>query len=160
MNFADEDGGMELPSGRVHEVVNLIALPPTLYALPDGWSKLAFAAGYLVGTFWLTPDLDLATSRPARRWGLLRLLWLPYAWLFPHRGISHRPLLGALTRLLYLAALGGLGLWALDRLGYHWQPSFTLGRGWLSFFAGLLLADGLHLLLDALTAKRSKHRRR
>ncbi|GBC98116.1 hypothetical protein HRbin17_00613 [bacterium HR17] len=145
-----------MPSGRVHEVVNLLVLPPTLYALPAGWSKLSFAAGYLVGTFWLTPDLDLATSRPARRWGVLRLLWLPYAWLFRHRGVSHRPLLGALTRLLYLAALGGLGLWLLDQWGYHWHPSITLSRNWLSFFAGLLLADGLHLLLDATLTRRRR----
>lgn len=145
-----------MPSGRFHEAVNLIALPPTLYVLPEPLSKVGFAAGYVVGTFWITPDLDLTTSRPRRRWKLLGVLWLPYAWLFSHRGLSHRPLLGALTRVLYLAALAGLGLWALDRLGYHWQFSVSLSRGWLSFFAGLLLADVLHLLLDTLFAKRGR----
>ncbi len=147
-----------MPSGRVHEAVNLLALPPTLFVLPDQLSKVTFAAGYLVGTFWLTPDLDLTRSRPAHRWGLLRLLWLPYAWLFPHRGLSHRPFLGALTRLLYLAALSGLVLWALDRWGYHWQFRFSLSHGWLSFFSGLLLADFLHLLLDAALIHRHKRR--
>ncbi|MGQ9463979.1 MAG: DUF2227 family putative metal-binding protein [Candidatus Fervidibacter sp.] len=139
---------MNLPSGRVHETVNLIALPPMLYFLPESLPKLPFAAGYLVGTFWLTPDLDLTTSRPLRRWGVLRLFWLPYAWLFPHRGLSHRPFLGALTRVLYLASLAGLGLWALDSLGYHFQLNLPLGQGWLSLFAGILSADLLHLILD------------
>lgn len=147
-----------LPSGKVHEAVNLLALPPTLYMLPEPIFKVTFTAGYLVGTFWLTPDLDLATSRPTRRWGVLRLLWLPYTWLFSHRGLSHHPFLGALTRVLYLAALAGLVLWALDRLGYHWQFRFPLSHSWLSFFSGLLLADFLHLLLDAFFVHRHKRR--
>ncbi len=143
-----------MPSGRVHETVNLLLLPPTLYWLPEQLTKVPFALGYLVGTFWLTPDLDLSASRPTRRWGFLRVFWLPYAWLFRHRGLSHRPLLGAVTRVLYLAALAGIGLGILDLLGYQWQPSFNLSHHWLSFFAGLLLADALHLLLDTLCSRR------
>jgi len=143
-----------VPSGRVHETVNLLALPPTLYVLPESLPKLPFALGYLIGTFWLTPDLDLATSRPSRRWGILRVVWLPYAWLFSHRGLSHRPLLGALTRMLYLAALAGLGLWFLDALGYRLQFDFPIGQSWLSFFAGILLADLIHLLLDTVCSQK------
>lgn len=143
-----------MPSGRVHEAVNLLALPAAVYFLPESLPKLPFAMGYFVGTFWLTPDLDLATSRPSRRWGMLRLFWLPYAWLFPHRGLSHRPLLGAFTRLLYLVGLAGIVLWVLDSLGYRLQLSFSLGQSWLSFFAGILAADLIHLLLDALFARR------
>lgn len=143
-----------MPSGRVHETVNLLALPPTLYFLPEPLPKLPFAVGYLVGTFWLTPDLDLATSRPSKRWGILRLIWLPYAWLFPHRGLSHRPFLGALTRVLYLAAIAGLGLWLLDTLGYHLRFNFPVGQSWLSFFAGIFVADLLHLFLDTIFGRR------
>jgi len=102
----------------------------------------------------ITPDLDLSTSRPSRRWGMLRLFWLPYTWLFPHRGLSHRPFLGAFTRVLYLAALAGVGLWALDSLGYRFQLNFPLGQGWLSFFTGILIADLIHLLLDTLFTRR------
>ncbi len=145
---------MELPSGRVHETVNLLALPAAVYFLPEPLPKLPFAAGYLIGTFWLTPDLDLATSRASRRWGILRILWLPYAWLFPHRGLSHRPLLGALTRVLYLASLAGIGLFLLDHLGYKLQFEFSLSNGWLSFFAGVLIADAVHLLLDIFVKSR------
>ncbi|MCS7191502.1 MAG: metal-binding protein [Armatimonadetes bacterium] len=145
---------MKLPSGRVHETVNLLTLPAAVYFLPDQLPKIPFAAGYLVGTFWLTPDLDLTTSRPARRWGILRIFWLPYAWLFTHRGLSHRPFLGALTRVLYLAALAGIGLFLLDLLGYKLQFEISLSDGWLSFFAGVLVADAIHLVLD--TVFRSK----
>lgn len=143
-----------MPSGRVHETVNLLALPPILYVLPGSLPKIPFACGYLVGTFWLTPDLDLANSRPSRRWGLLRLVWLPYAWLFPHRGLSHHPLLGALTRLLYLTTLTGLGLWVLDNLGYRLQLDFHFGQSWFSFFVGILIADSLHLFIDAFFGRR------
>lgn len=143
-----------MPSGRIHETVNLLVLVPTVYWLPEPLTKLPFIAGYLVGTFWVTPDLDLAKSRASHRWGVLRWVWLPYAWLFPHRGLSHRLLLGALTRVLYLAALAGLGLWCLDYWGYCWRLNFSFSRSWLSFFAGLLVADGIHLLLDTLCTRR------
>ncbi|RMF91358.1 MAG: hypothetical protein D6733_01355 [Methanobacteriota archaeon] len=35
----------------------------------------------------------------------LRYIWLPYILIFKHRGLSHNPVIGPLTRLLYLGAL-------------------------------------------------------
>jgi uncharacterized metal-binding protein len=139
-----------MPDGRTHERTNLLlgacgfsllawqkALPPELL--------FAGAAGFMVGTFLVTPDMDQAGkggSRALKRWGPLALLWLPYGLVFRHRGLSHLWPLGALTRLFYLALLASplLG----PRLGWLSSPPA------LAFFAGFLLADLLHTLLDGM----------
>jgi uncharacterized metal-binding protein len=139
-----------MPDGRTHERTNLLlgasafsllawqkALPPELL--------FAGAAGFMVGTFLVTPDMDQAgkgSSRALRRWGPLAFLWLPYGLIFKHRGLSHLWPVGALTRLLYLLLLA--------------SPLLGPGLDWLSsppalaFFAGFLLADLLHTLLDGM----------
>ncbi len=61
-----------------------------------------FGAGYLLGTFFLSPDLDLKHSKPSKRWKAFRFIWRPYQKVSKHRGLSHVPLLGGLTRLTYL----------------------------------------------------------
>jgi uncharacterized metal-binding protein len=139
-----------MPDGRTHERTNLFlgasafsllawqkALPPELL--------FAGAAGFMVGTFLVTPDMDQAGkggSRALRRWGPLALLWLPYGLAFKHRGLSHLWPLGALTRVLYLLLLASplLG----PRLDWLSSPPA------LAFFAGFLLADLLHALLDGM----------
>ena len=63
---------------------------------------IAFGASYVLSMLLLSPDLDLTRSRAYRRWGPLRWLWLPYAALFKHRQLSHHPLFGLLTRIVYL----------------------------------------------------------
>jgi uncharacterized metal-binding protein len=143
-----------MPDGRTHEQVNLLlggsafsllawqkALPPELL--------LAGAAGFVAGTFLVTPDMDQAGkggSRALKRWGPLALLWVPYGLVFRHRGLSHLWPLGALTRLLYLLLLA--------------SPLLGLKLDWLSsppalaFLAGFLLADFLHVLLDGMESLR------
>jgi uncharacterized metal-binding protein len=143
-----------MPDGRTHERTNLLlgasafsvlawqkALPPELL--------FAGAAGFMVGTFLVTPDMDQAGkggSRALKRWGPLALLWLPYGLAFKHRGLSHLWPLGALTRVLYLLLL------ASPLLGpkLDWLSSPPA----LAFFAGFLLADLLHTLLDGMGGSR------
>jgi uncharacterized metal-binding protein len=143
-----------MPDGRTHERTNLLlgasafsllawqkALPPELL--------FAGAAGFMVGTFLVTPDMDQAGkggSRALRRWGPLALLWLPYGLIFKHRGLSHLWPLGALTRLLYLLLL------ASPLLGS--KPDWLFTPPSLAFFAGFLLADLLHILLDGMGSLR------
>ncbi len=64
---------------------------------------LSFAISFALATLLLSPDLDLFQSTPNRNWGLLRILWWPYTRFFRHRGWSHIPIVGSLTRLLYIA---------------------------------------------------------
>lgn len=58
-------------------------------------------ASHVLGGLFLSPDLD-TVSRPYRRWGVLRWIWIPYQKLIPHRGLSHLPIVGTASRVAYL----------------------------------------------------------
>ncbi|RIH82454.1 hypothetical protein Mterra_02658 [Calidithermus terrae] len=125
-----------MPSGRVHEAINLsvLGLGSAAYlAMKESVGvedpvALAFAASYCIGTFLITPDLDLAEQgvRAKGRWGLLGWLWVPYGLMFSHRGLSHTWLVGPLTRLAYLALLGTALFWAGDGLLRYLGVSLNL----------------------------------
>lgn len=180
-----------MPSGRTHEAINLAALGGLAtayrYAELQGWlSGIAplvtpesvglFTASYLVGTFLVTPDLDLAENRVRAKsnWGLLGLLWVPYGAMFSHRGLSHSWLVGPLTRLIYLAAvalaLSWLAAAAAPLFGYRFSVQAQLGENWrelaLGALAGYYLSQWLHLIADGirpdhgLTRMRRKRARR
>ena len=61
--------------------------------------------GFLFGTYYLTPDLDIDGSEPDRNWGIFENFWNLYSRLFSHRGWSHNLLIGTLTRLLTLTLI-------------------------------------------------------
>ena len=81
------------------------ALLGVLHPLHAGAGVLGLVAGHLV-----TPDLDVDAitheERRALRAGCFGWAWVawwwPYARLMAHRGLSHAPLLGTLTRAVYL----------------------------------------------------------
>ncbi len=141
-----------MPRGKVHLAVELGTLPGWI-ALGAGLgagraSLLLFAGGYVGGSLFLSPDLDLAASDAARHWRGARVLWRPYAALFRHRGVSHSPFLGPLTRLLYLACLGGL-VWVI----FHFVvgapfPAVPRWGAVLPVLGGLYLPQLLHVVLD------------
>lgn len=160
-----------MPSGRVHNLINLsvlgVLVAGTAYAQaqrlwPDpGWTvtpamAVNFIWAYLVGTFLLSPDLDLSEGRvdSKRRWGVLGFLWVPYGRLFSHRGTSHTWVLGPLTRLAYLALIAA-AVWGLARvimpgLGLGWPtlPQPFPYKVVLPMVAGYYLSQWLHLLAD------------
>ncbi|MEN2981366.1 MAG: metal-binding protein [Thermus sp.] len=153
-----------MPSGRVHEAINLTVLGGGAAAYlaqggsPEAPEALAFALAYLAGTFLLSPDLDLADKgvRAQRRWGVLGVLWKPYGWLFRHRGLSHTWVLGPLTRLGYLLGLLW-GLWALAQglalsLGVGFAPRLPSWpkEVWGYALWGYYLSQWLHLLADGI----------
>lgn len=83
-------------------------------------------SGFLFGGLFLSPDLD-TNSLPLKRWGWLKYIWYPYRDAVPHRGISHTPIVGTSTRLLYLAGILSAGLWGMgwlddvvNLLAVHW----------------------------------------
>lgn len=154
-----------MPSGRVHNLINICCFAglagAALYGQQGGlWpistvQAAAFSLGFFVGTFLLSPDLDLAEGHvnSKRAWGLLGFLWVPYGLLFSHRGLSHSWLIGPLTRLVYLAAMVALAagiLWFL-------LPSLRLPPlprlNWpdvLPLLAGYYLSQWLHLIADGI----------
>jgi uncharacterized metal-binding protein len=73
--------------------------------------------------------------------------WLPYSMLFKHRGISHWPLVGTLTRLIYL----GVVIVAFTLLLGHGVPRVPTEA--LYGVAGLAVADLGHLARDVWTSR-------
>jgi len=152
----------------VHEVINLSALglataaywvyrPDLEVAQPVA---AAFIGSYLLGTFLITPDLDLA-ERPVRargRWGWLGWLWVPYGWMFAHRGLSHTWIVGPLTRILYLSAVGMVVYWLftaiLGYLGLNINLQAQLQAPPQEILWGLVLgyyaSQWLHLIADGI----------
>ncbi len=121
-------------------------------------AAIGFVLSFLVGTFLVTPDLDLAESkvRAKNRWGILGHLWVPYGHIFSHRGMSHSWVFGPTSRLIYMVILGTLAWMAMraisDALGYSvfvWRRAAPddlqiAGACILAFF----LSQWLHLAAD------------
>ena len=107
------------------------------------------ASAHLLGGLYLSPDLDLK-SNPFKRWGVLRVLWLPYQKLIPcHRHwLSHGVIVGSVCRLIYLAALL-LPLWFLFP-GLQQMPWDISREKAIAFLVGVELSALNHLLLDGL----------
>lgn len=147
-----------MPGGKVHFWAGMVALIPAAAAVA-GWyytGPLAVAValpGYIVGTIWLSPDLDLV-SQPYMAWGPLRMIWWPYMMLVPHRSwLSHGPVVGTLARTAVLAAYAAIVVGVL-----MWRGVITPAevRSWLSgdlwpvyaVLAGLETSALVHIALD------------
>ncbi len=178
-----------MPSGRTHEAVNLAFFGGLAvgyaYARAEGWlggvepfltrpTLTLFGLSYFVGTFLVTPDLDLAENRVRSKshWGLLGLLWIPYGSLFSHRGLSHTWFVGPLTRLVYMVvvalALSWLVTAAAPLFGYEVSIRTRLLNTWpqlgVAALLGYYLSQWLHLVADGVRpdhgARRQRSRKR
>ncbi len=110
---------------------------------------LIVGSAHLLGGWFLSPDLDLK-SRPWRRWGILRVLWIPYMRMIPrHRHwMSHGIGVGSALRLLYLACWVA-PLWLLPEVrGIHWAGLSVPNV--LAFLAGVEVSAINHLVLDGM----------
>lgn len=147
-----------MPGGKTHFWTGVVALLPAIAAGVGvhfaGWLPVVAAVpGYLVGTKWLSPDLDIE-SQPYMDWWLLRFIWWPYMKLVPHRGwLSHGPIVGTAARtavlLAYAAAVTAVLVWrgvlSLDQVREAlridlWPVYATL--------AGLEVSALVHITLD------------
>jgi uncharacterized metal-binding protein len=140
-----------MASGRNHDRAILFASPVVAIVVGSHSLELAIVAtsAHLVGGLYLSPDLDLK-SIPFRRWGILKVLWVPYQKLVPcHRHwLSHGVVIGSVVRLLYLAALL-LPMWFLFPGLQQVQWAITWQKA-IAFFLGVELSALNHLLLDGL----------
>jgi uncharacterized metal-binding protein len=111
---------------------------------------LISASSHLLGGLYLSPDLDLK-SLPWKRWGFLRIIWLPYQKFIPHRHwLSHAPVVGSIGRLVYLGVLlSPVAIAFLKAL-----PPLQMGREFWQSVAvamiGVEVSALNHLLLDGL----------
>ncbi len=148
---------------KTHDILNFLAAPLFLYFLPQE-AYFPFLVGYIAGTLFLSPDLDLSNSKPSKRWRFLRCIWLPYQNLFRHRGVSHIPLLGSLIRILYLTmvtlflyftllgVISSLNL-TLSKTVLNVNPLEVLDKLFRSDSAlyavmGIICADLVHITVD------------
>ena len=101
----------------------------------------------------MSPDVDVANQ--IKLFSLRGLITLPfrlYAALFSHRGISHHPIWGSITRIVYLSALFFAGLYlysktlpsAVDLFYLYSKYKIQIWTG----VAAIFLADFCHLILD------------
>ena len=174
-----------MASGRVHETVNLVvfgaAAAAYTYAQARGYTArfdtllapetaALFTVSYLVGTFLVTPDLDLADNhvRAKRNWGLLGVLWVPYGELFSHRGLSHTWFVGPLTRLLYMVIVGFALSWVASAGLSHFGYTLNIRAQWrenglelsLGTLLGYYLSQWLHLIADGVKPDHGSRLRR
>lgn len=174
-----------MPSGQTHEAINLTFFGGLAagyaYARSQGITTdidimfepqtlTLFSVCYLIGSFLVTPDLDLAEQhvRAKRHWGLLGLLWIPYGVLFNHRGLSHTWILGPATRLVYMVVVGlaaaYLVTYTLPYFGYQISFRAQLVSNWqeltLGALAGYYLSQWLHLAADGIWPDHGAKRRR
>ena len=106
------------------------------------------ASAHLLGGLYLSPDLDLV-SRPYKRWGWLRWIWIPYQKFIPHRSpLSHAPVLGSVIRLAYLS-LWLSALWVVIPPLQQVEWMITWQKA-IAFLVAVELSALNHLLLDGL----------
>jgi len=155
-----------MPSGRVHEAINtsVLGLASGTYWIYQNEVSVsqpiavAFVCSFLIGTFLVTPDLDLAERqvRAKGRWGWLGLFWVPYGWMFAHRGLSHTWIVGPLTRILYLALMGVVLYWIFTNItgylgtSFNFQPRLeTISQEMVwALVLGYFFSQWLHLIAD------------
>jgi uncharacterized metal-binding protein len=106
---------------------------------------LAIGLGFYIGTEFLTPDLD-TNSTAYKRWGRLKILMLPYKWLFTHRKSSHNILYGAIVRILYISVII-LGFYYLIFKSLPSELDLSPLYGMI-FLIGIILSNALHVILD------------
>ena len=147
-----------MPSGRVHLRIEMsifvACVASGVYLSQAGLVRVmyvgVFLGSYLFSSLFLSPDLDLKGSDSFRRWGIARVIWVPYARLFRHRALSHHIVFGPLTRISYLGGIVSLVLIAILHFT-GWQVRFSVPQ-WpmiVALLCGLYLPNQIHAVADA-----------
>lgn len=169
-----------MSSGATHaKVAYTMMLPLTGAGIVNGaiYQDWGFGLGLVTGGvagILVTPDIDHheTTVEEVRFYQVGRVagvlwqwLWAGYEMFVPHRGISHWPIIGTLTRVLYLAIMGRLALWVVAgmagdlcsltgcevppmTLGAMWEILVIFHRFWFGVFVGWCTQDLGHILFD------------
>lgn len=158
-----------MAKGKTHDYIGLGAgFALTVILLVKGLSflyLLCFLAAWLFATLIFSPDTDLM---PKKRAGILRFFLFPYSIIFKHRGLSHRFLVGTVSRLVYLIAVVALIIFVTNKMGYldlgvdsyskyafTYLSNFNLGQDsylclfW--FLVGHFGSDATHTVLDRIS---------
>lgn len=159
-------------NGKAHGMATKICAPivgaAIAFTMKDIGLGLAAAVGCLIGLV-VDPDLDCNSTLSlmnASRWRMMKLwrplgyvwfvIWWPYGKWFYHRGISHTPIIGTATRIMYLLLLPVSVSSGAILMGYDLSMPLMDLHGWLRghalyiFFVlfGLCLSDFAHWAMD------------
>src|SRR6266566_7018649 len=101
-----------MPNARTHDLITIVTAAASTPAVLNSSlpqigpiTTVVLVGSYLASGILFSPDLDLH-SRPYRRWGPLRFIWLPYQKMIPHRSwVSHSFVFGPLFRVCYFALM-------------------------------------------------------
>ncbi|GAB6452990.1 metal-binding protein [Bacillus cereus] len=153
-----------MPSGKTHTKINFFTLPVLLvglllWGITNTSFYVLFGLGYVIGTYFITPDMDIK-SDSYRKWGIFRFLWYPYMRIMPHRSfLSHTIVLGDIIRVMYLAIIMSPVLYGVntfimhgDLLDYLIKKQTVL----FSLFVGIVAASTMHIIADVLNTNRKK----
>ena len=149
-----------MANGKAHKKINLIFLAigigAVLISSQHYVHGIFVIVGYLFGTYWMNPDLDIK-STPYRRWGVLRFMWIPYQKL-KHRSIwTHGYVIGDIIRYLYLTVWVIFGAAAISIFTdvpyteYMNRIEIVVIQhklAILSFIIGNILSSTAHILTD------------
>jgi uncharacterized metal-binding protein len=156
-----------MPSGRTHDRITLQCLPfvmgLTFWLTHSLVLTVTISLSFLVGGLMLGPDLDIRSIQ-YRRWGPIKVIWLPYRMMLKHRSmLSHGPIVGTALRVIYLSLWIGLFAGgAIAILNTVWKaqitwPSLSLTLRyllkhylveWLAILIGLEVGAMSHSLSD------------
>lgn len=141
-----------MPGYNVHRLFNytvFIAIIVVIYVVDKTLINLkmllALGAGFYIGTDFITPDIDI-DSTAIKRWGRLKIVVLPYKWMFTHRQSSHNIVYGAVVRILYISII----ILSVYYLLFNSLPPETMFSSVyvFIFLIGIIIANALHVLLD------------
>ena len=180
-----------MPSGRTHQNINqtilitivliaLFSIPiPQDYVPSQNSIVWFFILGLAIGINYLNPDLDKNNTHPDQHWGIFGKIWNIYAWLMPHRGLSHNPILGFITRYIFISIMCFVFYFIISIIvlwKYHLVNDGNIINIFDSFWfkfnqfvkyrkliiapvtAGIMTGDLLHVIEDKIGSFIKKHR--
>ena len=128
-----------------------------MFFSPRDKDYVVFSLAFAYGTLFMSPDLDLAHKiKLFSIRGFLTLPFRTYALVFKHRGVSHWPLVGTMSRVLWLFLYFVL----IAFLFFKFESTMSSFGEYLQLYqieilfalGALALADISHILVDKVTS--------
>ena len=162
-----------MPSGRTHDSITFLLAVPAGFLIWrfSGSVSLAIigALAFVFGGLMFGPDLDTSSVQYGR-WGLFKIIWVPYKMFFKHRSFwTHGLIFGTLLRILYflgMITVLAVGVFIIAGFAGYGAPlkSFEFTSNWsdignylrhvfgpyvlYTVFAGLWLGAASHSFSD------------
>ena len=129
-----------MPSGKTHTMATAtIVLAEIIVSKWFPVPETLFVVAGSLSTLIMNPDLDLNYRIQWHKLhkALWQLFWYPYSRLFAHRGLSHFPVIGTLTRVVYIGIIP-----------YLVMRTPHIPRELYFIIGGMCISDVLHWAMD------------